>query len=70
MRTVFWILITDIAKLNYNRIPAILFETNKERNEYIDKYEPMSYRIFEYEIEEEYAILDINEWKPLIFPNL
>lgn len=70
MQIIYWLLITDIHRLNYTRIPAVLFETEEERQDYIEIYSPISYRIFEYEIEKEYANLDLEEWKPLPFPNL
>lgn len=60
----------DIKRLNYNRVPAVLFRTESDREKYIDEFEPMSFRYFEYEIEPEYWELDLEEWKPLVYPNL
>lgn len=70
MKTIYWILITDIYRLNYNRIPAVLFPTKEKREAYIEWYSPTSYRVFQYDIEEEYAELDLVEWRPLPYPNL
>lgn len=70
MKTIYWVLITDIYRINYARIPAVLFPTDEKREAYIEGYSPTSYRLFQYEIEEEYATLDLAEGAPLPFPNL
>ena len=70
MTTIYWLLITDISRLNYSRIPAVLFASLNEREAYISKYSPQSYRVFQYDIEDEYVRLDLQEGAPLAYPNL
>lgn len=70
MTTIYWLLITDIARRNVSRIPAVLFASEEERESYLDTYSPTSYRSFQYDIEDELAPLDLSEGAPLAYPNL
>jgi hypothetical protein len=70
MTTIYGLLITDISHLNYDRIPAVLFGTIYERENYIQIWAPQSYRLFQYEIEDEYVDLDLREGAPRSYPNL
>lgn len=70
MTTIYWLLITDIKRRNVSRIPAVLFATEKERDEYLYIYCPFSYREFQYEIDDDLALIDLEDGAPLSYPNV
>lgn len=70
MTTIYWLLITNIKRRTVSRIPAVLFRTEKERNDYLYTYCPFSHQEFQYEIEDNLALIDLEDGAPLPYPNV